>query len=142
MGGWFGPFNTSGGGSSSGVSINKGLGDTTIADPVIGIYDTATAVPMSTLTTVVSHTCTGTTHLMYVEFGGTNIAQYYLYLDAVEVNQYITDHREGLNGHWDIRTVVGGQSIPAGTVISVKVLHGRTMPGDFYGKINIVQVDQ
>ena len=147
MAGW-GPKAGSSSGGSAGNVIPIGStqvpGDTQIADSVYSVYNAISAVPANALTTILTFVVplTPIHHVLLVEFGGTNIARYYLSADNVDFNQYITwFNGSGLSASWDFRNTGGaGYLLTAGSIIRVKCEHGRPFVGDFYARLQYMQV--
>ena len=125
-------------GSPSGGSINP-PGNTPAIDTSYTVYDTVAAVAAGVETTILTFVVPATvTHLVRVDFGGDNIGTYKMYWGTDEMDQYITYWTE-FNGRWEYSISGGvGVQIPSGAVVTIKVLHVRPNPGDFYAKLTLV----
>jgi len=145
MSGWGDKTGSSGAGGVV-IPIGPGQipGDTQIPDPSSSYYNAVSSVAASVLTNVLTYTVPTSTnwHLTRVEFGGLNIARYWLYFDTSEVAQHVTWFNGGMTGLWDFSsTIGGGLQVATGTVIRVKVEHGRPFTADFFARINFIQIN-
>lgn len=133
MGGWykFQSANTTPGGG----------GVIDLTDSVVSEYADVSAVPAGVTTEILSYLVADPLkHLLNVEFGGTNIARYYLQIDGVNKAQYVTYFSGPLDGTWDFRGLVGGLSLLTGSTVRVIVSHERPFSGDFYARLNLLQI--
>lgn len=122
-----------GGGGGGGGGID-------LTDSVLSVYGTVLSVPPATRTMVLSHTVGSVlTHLMNVEFGGLNIARYWLVRNGTDVAQSTT-HYGKLTGTWDFRAIVGGMPLGTGDIIRIEVEHHRPWSVEFYGRLNMLLI--
>lgn len=137
MSGW-GPrvFPASGGGGGG------DQGNPDIVDHVLSIYGEVNLVA-GPETTVLSYTTVGSTvtQLVRGEFGGTNIAQYRLYIDNVIQARFVTWFNGPMDGHWDFSGEERGLSLNPGQVIKITAEHGRPFAGDFFARLSIIRID-
>lgn len=74
--------------------------------------------------------------LYHVDFAGSNIGDYELYFDANKQARTWTWFNGPMFGSWDFSLApYGGLVVAGGTVISVKVSHGRPFLGTFSARI-------
>lgn len=126
-----------------------GSGVIDLTDTVLSVYDDVSAVAPSVPTVIITYvvptivaTYPTAMELMNVEFGGTNIARYYLLINDVVQAQHITwFNGGGLNGTWDFRSLNNGIRPNAGDTIKVSVTHERPPAGDFYARLNLLRVE-
>lgn len=103
------------------------------AGNVVNTYDTISAVPQNTTTTVVTYTVPvgKTFELDIVEFSGENIAKYQIDIDATIEATRRTNYGADLSGEFNM----AGVCLAAGTIIKLTVEHPRPMSADFEGRI-------
>lgn len=126
-------------------SINVSIvpGSTT---PLVTVNSFAeiTSVTAAVETTITSYTVPAlkTAELVRAEFSGTNIATYNLYKNgtkiAVKRTWFNGNMSESMN--FSIDTSVIGLELVAGDIITLRVIHGRPMLGDFEGRIQALEI--
>lgn len=135
MSGWGDKTNGSGSGQIP--------GDTIVPDPSGSYYSTTSSVPANILTNILTYTAPvdKNINLIRAEFGGLNIARYWLFFDNIEMAQYVTWFNGGMTGTWDFAsTIGGGLPISPGSVIRIKVEHERPFTADFFARINFIEI--
>ena len=83
-----------------------------------------------------SYTPTVTVYLQKIEFSGTNIASFELYIDGVLQDKKLTFFNGNLENIFNFNA---GLNVAAGKNITVKVYHNRPDPGDFTARIQILE---
>ena len=80
-------------------------------------------------------------YLARVEYSGTNIADYTLYLNGTPIDKKLTYFGGSLEtvSNFDVSISVGLQLAP-GDVVQTKVLHQRPDPGDFSSRILAMEI--
>jgi hypothetical protein len=77
-----------------------------------------------------------------VSYGGDNTAKYYLELNGNVINQGICGFGSDLNGVWEYRSCGdAGNELPPGGILRVRVIHYRPFLGEFYAKMNFVEIN-
>lgn len=146
MSGWGSKSGDSGGISTNVIPIGSTQvpNDTAIPDPTGSYYSEANSVATGVLTDVLTFVVPMTPiwHLLRVEFGGNNIANYSLWFNAVKKDQSFTWFNGNMTGVWDyVNPGGGGVLVASGMIIKVKVVHNRPFVGDFYAKINYIEIN-
>lgn len=129
--------------SSGGGGVPNVPGNTPAPDPAYTIFNEVLAVPKDVVTDVITWIVPVTlNHIMRVEFGGCNIADYKLFFGANVQARYLTYFGSSLNGVWDFSTEAGGGvQVASGTVVKVRVEHGRPHDGDFWSRIQYLEIN-
>ena len=99
---------------------------------VLNVYDTVTAVPSSTETTIVDYTIpvSKVFRLLFIEASGCNVSHYKAYLDVSEIasqRSYWSD--------FNVKMPFYDLELSAGDIVSMKVTHTRTSTGDYEARI-------
>lgn len=102
---------------------------------VINQYNEVTSVPNNTLTTILTYTPVTSGKITFVNFSGTNIAEYIININSVDVEKVRTYFGNSLNYTAETDIVVS-----AGQTILIKVLHLRPTVGDFNARIEYTEV--
>lgn len=120
-------------------SINTGSNP--VSGSVNNTYNYVSAVPSSTLTSVVTYTVpvSKKAYLIKVPFAGQNVAQWQLYKNASVIDNQWTYFGGNLTGTFDFSLQNFGLPLVAGDVIVLKVSHVRPFVGDFNGRIFYVE---
>lgn len=106
-------------------------------------YGEVSSVANSTLTTVTSYTVPAmkTASLETVSVSGSNIATYQVEINATVVDKKYTWFGGNLSEFFDFKTASGGsKQLTAGDIVRVRVIHSRSMVGDFNAKIDVVEI--
>lgn len=136
--------------SLGGVKSVRVVGDLNIVDTddsgfIYNIYDEESAVPASVETTIVSFLPANVNKvhkLQRIEFSGTNIAQYFVYVNSIKIASKRTHHGSGLSGVFEFGGAAQeGIFVEIGHNIELKVIHERGSTGDFEGRIQYFQTD-
>jgi hypothetical protein len=78
--------------------------------------------------------------LFRVEFSGTQIAKYTVYINGNKKASKRTHHGSGLSGEFCFYSgVSNGLFVSSGDQIQLKVIHHRLDAGSFEGRIQVVQ---
>ncbi|EFX62040.1 hypothetical protein DAPPUDRAFT_120603 [Daphnia pulex] len=113
---------SSGSGNQDVVVIGGGqVADTSAIDTTGSEYQEALAVATGVETNILVYVVPATPifHAVRFEFGGGNIATYYLYVNGVKKAQFITWWNTGMNGVWDFKSAIpGGLIIEGGSQIN------------------------
>lgn len=119
-------------------------GDTPVADPTKTVYGEVTDVQDNTLTTILSFVIPVSPihHLLHIDFGGQNMAEYYLVVDGQRKAREITYFGGKITGEWNFRNPGGGGLLlPAGKVLKVQVEHNRlSCPADFFTTVYYMEI--
>jgi hypothetical protein len=131
VGGYFGqsPFPSA---SSSGSLIG---GDSKYQS--FNYYDSVTAVPAGAETVVIQRTVLPSTAMVLanVQFSGTNIATYRLYIDSDIIGTHVTWHDGNISDSMSFALdQLAGLRINAGQTLKLTAQHGRPFIGDFTGR--------
>lgn len=134
MGGWCG----------NGRSGDGLIGPT--SDPnksIINLYNEATAVASGAEQIVVQYTVPLLAHLILtrVEFSGSNIATYRLYIGGTVQSLAHTWFNGPMSDAWDFTVpTLGGLLVSTGALIKVTAQHGRPAPGNFNATVKGILV--
>jgi hypothetical protein len=81
-------------------------------------------------------------HLLRVEFGGENIAQYRLLVNTnVEARHATWFNGEGLNDEWEMtNSDGGGWPLAVGTTVRIQVKHERDSVADFWARLQYREI--
>ena len=137
MSGW-GARSSPGGGSGPSIP-----GNTPAPDPTKEVYGEITGVLINVETTILSFVAPPQNtagkpiiHLMYANFGGTNMSHYTMTINGVNANQHYTYFGGDITGQWDWRTGAGGgKALFSGDIVVIKTQHCRPDAGDFYARL-------
>ena len=141
-GGW-GP-KVIGGSGGGGPSIP---GNTPTPDPAKDVYNEITGVLTGVQSTILSYVAPPQVggkpiiHLLYANFGGTNISEYTMTINGTDVNKYRTYFGVGLEGCWDFRNPPGGKMIYPGDIVIITTRHQRPAAGDFHARLSYVEIN-
>ena len=83
-----------------------------------------------------SYTPTAPVYLQKIEFSGTNIATFELYVDGIMQDKKLTYFSGNLGGVFEFNQ---GLNIAAGEEIQVRVYHNRPDPGEFNARMQILE---
>lgn len=105
-------------------------------------YNEVTSLASGILTTIQTYTAPvgRKSYFQKVEYSGTNIAEYTVYINASVEGKKRTYFGAELNG--EIKFVETGTGLPlqVGDVVTVKVIHSRPDLGDFNSRIQVIEV--
>lgn len=122
-------------------SINVNI---TTSNPgeVKSFYNEALAVASGILTTVDTYTAPvgKLTYLQFVEYSGSNIAEYTVLINATIIAKKRTYFGSELNGEIEFVKTGTGLPLAVGDVVTIKVIHNRPVQGDFNGRIQVIEV--
>lgn len=96
-------------------------------------FNEVTGVIAGITTAVITYTAIANTKILSCDFGGTNIAEYSLYIQAA-LNAKQCTYFTQLNGRFDFKD---GLPVNTGDVITLEVVHNRPDPGDFNANLLI-----
>lgn len=130
------------------LSINPdGTMPVEIEDPsnalVKSIWDQALQVISGSETNIVSYTVPAgkTSYLIRAEASGENIAKFSLYLNNDNLSTRRTNFGGDLTTDWDFTSGVNRPlKLNAGDVVLMTLLHMRPNPGDFEGRIQVMEI--
>ena len=111
-------------------------------DNNINIYNENTNVLTNSEQLIVTYSVPSTMKgsLFRVEFSGTQIAKYTVYINGNKKASKRTHHGSGLSGEFCFYSgVSNGIPVSSGDQIQLKVLHNRPDAGSFEGRIQVVQ---
>lgn len=78
--------------------------------------------------------------LIKCEFSGTNIATFNIYLNTFLISVYRSYFSGPLSSEIQFACEsISGLPLVAGDTVELKVIHGRPMPGDFDGRIQVLE---
>lgn len=97
------------------------------------IFNEVSSVASGVLTTIATYTALANTNLLKVDVGGTNIAEYSIYIGGVLQSKKYT-YFQNLNETLDFKD---GLPVTTGALIEIKVLHNRPDLGNFNTNILI-----
>lgn len=112
-------------------SINVVLGGSSLTTK--NIFQEVDSVPSGVTSIVASYTALANTKLISCDFGGTNIAEYSLYIGGVLAAKKFTFF-QNLNERFNF---ADGLPVMNGDIIKVEVIHNRPDVGDFSANILI-----
>ena len=143
MVGWHKPGSVTVVGGGDGNFPNPPSENTPSPDPSFSVYSEALAVAAAVETNVITWVVPVTkTQLIRVEFGGCNIADYKLKYNGSTVNRKLLYFGGPLFGKWEYSVAGGGgQNIASGTTVTVTVIHNRPFVGDFWARIQYLEVN-
>lgn len=124
-------------------SINVTLQNSSDPQNVIQVFGSSSSVPAGSETAVASYTVPvgKRAELQRVEFSGENIAVYRLYAGATLIAERHTYFGGDLSGTMEfLGSSEDGPSYPAGTVLSLKVEHGRPTLAPFSARIQALEI--
>lgn len=119
-------------------------GDTAVVDPTFSKYGEISSVPQLTLSTIVSLVIPATPiiHVLYIEYGGCNVSEYYLDIDGTREARHSTYFGGDLDGIWDFRNPGGGgKLLPASKTLKVETEHCRPDDGSFWARICYMEIN-
>lgn len=119
-------------------------GDSSSPDHTRTFYEEVVDVPTETETTITTWVIPASPiiHLMRIEFGGENTAQFKLKFDGVTQARYATYFGSALDGAWNFETAGGGGvAIPAGTTVTVTAEHCRPDPAVFWCRVQYLEIN-
>jgi hypothetical protein len=108
----------------------------------LNVYGEADAIVAGSETVVVSYTVPGekSAYLLRGEFSGTQISQYWIYVNGIKIASRRTHHGSGLTGEF---TFTGGtlEGLPLGSgdLIELTTLFNRPGTGDFEARLQIIE---
>lgn len=134
-----GIMGTGWGAQSCGCGIGNSGGCGGVINPTpFSVFGSVSAVVAGADTTVAQYAVPigQVVFLVRVEFAGSNIGQYSLYLDANVEQTTWTWFNGPMFGSWDFSIPhLGGVPVGGGTVIKVKASHNRPYIGEFTARI-------
>ena len=122
-------------------------GNTTAADPTASTFSEISGVAVNIQTDLLSFVIPGVvaTHMLLIEFGGCNIAEYELDIDgSIEAKKFLSWGDNIGGDSWDFRAPNGaGKLLPAGKILKVKVTNcsGEGTLGDFWARFCYMTVN-
>jgi len=119
-------------------------GDTSAVDPIFSVFNEITSVPSLTLSDILTFVIPSTPmlHLLYIEFGGTNMSEYWLNINSVTEAKGITYFGGPITGVWDFRRPGGGgKLLPAGKILKIQTEHCRPDIGDFFARLCYMEIN-
>ena len=118
-------------------------GNTPSPDETKGFYNEVTGIAALTLTDVLTWVVptSPTIHLLMIEFGGCNIADYFLEIGGTQAAKGITYFGGKMTGVWDFRNQTGGKPLAGASTLKVKVEHCRPDLGDFFARICYMEIN-
>jgi hypothetical protein len=125
-------------------SINVNVQNSSGGNDVISEFAEITSVPLSTMTDILTYTVPAgfTLKLAKIEVSGSNIATYEVTVDGTLEARKRTWFSGPISETFNFETAAaGGFPVLAGSVIKVRVIHGRPMLGDFEARL-IGELDQ
>lgn len=99
-------------------------------------FSEVTGVATGITEVVCTYTATAPVYLQKIEFSGTNIATFELYVAGIIVDRKITYFSGNLGGVFEFNQ---GLNIATGQVIEVRVYHNRPDPGNFSTRMQILE---
>jgi hypothetical protein len=136
MGGWCG---------SSGVRPNGGFDGDDPSVHTVNLFNEIAAVPKNAETDIINFTVAPAIRFVLhrIEFTGSNIAKYKLYIGGVAQAANQTWFNGDMSSQWDF-TAQGnsGLKIPAGTNVRVTVLHSRPDVGTFSAQVHGINIQE
>lgn len=125
------------------VNIVSSTGSSTTPEVLQNVFNEAPSVASGSETSVVFYTVPPgkSSRLERVSYSGENVATYNLYVDGVLSEKMRTHFGGDLSGQMDFfGATKEGPVYSAGTVIELKVLHTRPDPGNFNGRIQVLEI--
>lgn len=138
------------------IKIGNGTGDFLAVNPdgsinvnvltFQGIYRSTfneiSSVSSGSLTNIVTYTVPAGkfAYLQRIDYGGTNIATYEIWVDGIKINKRRTYFSGDLSGSLQFdSTISNGYLLTAGQILYLKVIHDRPIVGDFEGRLQLVE---
>lgn len=118
--------------------VNPGGGT---SKPTKNTYNTAAAVATGTLTTVTTYTVPAgkTAILEKITASGDNVARFHAQLNGTDIDVQRTYFGGGFNVNFDFVSSGIGQTLNAGDVVRIQVLHNSPNVGAFNARIQVVE---
>lgn len=116
--------------------------NTSLVEP--DIYSEVSSVASGVETTIVSYTVPIDTiaYLQYSQGSGENVGTYRVKINGTEIAQERTHFGSDLNAHFNFIGGYGsnGKLLSVGDVVILTIEHNRTSPGDFSGRLKIMEI--
>lgn len=119
-------------------SINVNVVSSGTNEEIISEFNAVSAVPSASLTNILSYTVPVATQLRlnHIEFGGSNIATYEVHINTVLNARKRTNFGADLYGDFNYTANDDkGLLLEEGDTVVIKVIHSRSMTGDFEARI-------
>lgn len=110
-----------------------------VVGTVRSIFDEALAVPSGSPTTILSYTAPSATTFIRVNTGGTNIAQFEVYINGTLNARQRTYFGATLDTTFDYSAGSEGFVLNSGDLVEVKVTHQRPSSGDFEARLEVIE---
>lgn len=126
-------------------SFNMNIVDapTDTIETVISQFNETPAVPNGIETLIVGYTVPPTkkSRLQRIEFSGENIGTYCVYLNGQPFSKKHTWFNGPMFGEFSfLGTTEEGPKLNAGDLIELKIIHTRPFPGNFTGRIQLIEL--
>lgn len=141
MGGWGAKVIRGGGGTQI-------PGNTPAPDPTKEVYGEISGVAKGIKTNILTFVAPAQIgghpiiHLLYANFGGDNMAEYFLEINGSNTNRFTTYFGGDITGFWDFRNPSGGgKAVDSADIIRIRVEHCRPDDGAFWARLCYIEIN-